>query len=137
MIHLDTNYLIGLTKPTTPAGRQVAAWLIAGERLGCSAMAWAEYLCGPVTAADQADVAAVVGTPEPVTGADAAQAAALSNAAARRRGSLSATASSLPSPCDPEPLSPRRTGPTSPRSPRTECGSCGRPSPFRTDGRKV
>jgi predicted nucleic acid-binding protein len=59
VIHLDTNYLIGMSKPTTPAGRQVTAWVAAGETLGCSAMAWAEYLCGPVTAADQADVAAV------------------------------------------------------------------------------
>ena len=66
----------------------MVTWITAGERLRCSAIAWAEFLCGPLTAADLVDVAALVGTPEPVTEADAVKAAELFNTAGRRRGSL-------------------------------------------------
>ncbi len=88
VIHLDTNYLIGMSKAGTPPAAQVAAWLAVGEPLGCSAMAWAEYLCGPMTAADRTAAEAIVDTPEPMTAADATLGADLFNRAGRRRGSL-------------------------------------------------
>lgn len=47
MIHLDTSYMIRSIAPDSPEGRQVRAWLEAGERLEISTVAWEEYLCGP------------------------------------------------------------------------------------------
>ena len=49
MIHLDTNYLIASLTPSTVESRHVAQWLGAGEIVGLSVIAWAEFLCGPVT----------------------------------------------------------------------------------------
>ncbi len=49
MIHLDTNYLIGLLVKGSAAAFQVDSWLAAGESLAASAIAWTEFLNGPVT----------------------------------------------------------------------------------------
>ncbi|HZM05009.1 MAG TPA: PIN domain-containing protein [Candidatus Saccharimonadales bacterium] len=49
MIHLDTNYLIGLLVKDSPQVEDVAGWLAAGEPLAASAIAWTEFLNGPVT----------------------------------------------------------------------------------------
>jgi predicted nucleic acid-binding protein len=49
MIHLDTNFLIASLTPATAEGRRVSKWLGAGETVGLSVIAWAEFLCGPVT----------------------------------------------------------------------------------------
>jgi predicted nucleic acid-binding protein len=63
-------------------------WLVGSEPLTISAIVWAEFLCGPLTA-DQARIAAsLFPDPEPVTASDAAKAADLFNASGRRRGSL-------------------------------------------------
>lgn len=48
MICLDTNYLIlGLTKDSAEA-RQLMTWHKRGEILATPAVAWYEFLCGPV-----------------------------------------------------------------------------------------
>ena len=88
MIHLDTNYLVLAAVPGSTQAAQVEAWLLAGEDLRTSAMAWAEFKCGPLDPADEATVSRLVGQPEPVTVADAVQAADLFNRSGRRRGSL-------------------------------------------------
>ena len=49
MIHLDTNYLIGLAVQGAAAALDVDGWLAEGETLAASAIAWAEFLNGPVT----------------------------------------------------------------------------------------
>ena len=88
MIHLDTNYLIRALVPGTSQAVQVRAWIDSGESLGISAMAWAEFLCGPVSLAQSTTAALVVGIAEPITAADAVRSANLFNASGRRRGTL-------------------------------------------------
>ena len=52
MIHLDTNYLIGLLVRGSIEAMKVDEWLAVGESLSASAIAWSEFLNGPVTAAE-------------------------------------------------------------------------------------
>ena len=49
MIHLDTNYLIGLAVPGSREAAEVDEWLAAGQVLAVSAIVWSEFLNGPVT----------------------------------------------------------------------------------------
>ena len=88
MIHLDTNYLIGLLVQGSPQAFEVDGWLAAGEPLATSAIAWTEFLNGPVTPLEVARVEAVlqsrIGPFGPV---EAALAADLFNKTGRRRGS--------------------------------------------------
>ena len=88
MIHLDTNYLIGLLLPDSPQAAQFDSWILAGEIVGTSAMAWGEFLCGPLSDKDSSIALAVLATIESVTTADAELAAELFNKSGRRRGSL-------------------------------------------------
>lgn len=88
MIFLDTNFLIGLLRPGTPFDRRTRNWLAAGEAVGISTIAWAEFLCGPLSPGDVAAAAELLPDPEPLLPADAALAAELFNATGRRRGSL-------------------------------------------------
>ena len=74
MIHLDTNYLVGTVKVGTPQATQVDAWERAGEVCRVSAMAWAEFLCGPLSPSHLTAAAALIGPPLPVTADDAAAA---------------------------------------------------------------
>lgn len=55
---------------------------------GLSAICWAEFLCGPVRAAEVELVARIVGEPTPFTADDAATAARLFKRAGRRRGTF-------------------------------------------------
>lgn len=52
------------------------------------AVAWAEFLCGPLDPADAVLASTIVGDATPVTAATAAAAAELFNASGRRRGSF-------------------------------------------------
>lgn len=88
MIHLDTNYLIAAVTPGTPEAAKVAAWIAAGETVSMSIIAWAEFLCGPLTSDDEMAAVALVGQPILVTTVDARQAARFFNLTGRRRGSL-------------------------------------------------
>jgi predicted nucleic acid-binding protein len=49
MIHLDTNYLTGMVSLHSPLGTEVTRWIRSGEKLGASAIAWTEFLTGPLT----------------------------------------------------------------------------------------
>jgi hypothetical protein len=60
MIHLDTNYLIGLLVKGSAAALQVDGWLAAGESLAASAIAWTEFLNGPVTPLEASRAEAVL-----------------------------------------------------------------------------
>ncbi len=54
MIHLDTNFLIDALVPGSAQEAQLVGWLGAGETLGISALAWGEFLCGPLSPAAEA-----------------------------------------------------------------------------------
>lgn len=88
MILLDTNFLIHSLRPDTTFGHRLRAWLIAGEHIGVSTVAWAEFLCGPLSADDATAAGELLPNPEPLLAIDAARAAELFNATGRRRGSL-------------------------------------------------
>jgi predicted nucleic acid-binding protein len=88
VIHLDASFLILALAGGTPQDRMLRAWLAAGEALGMSAVAWAEFLCGPVEAADLELVDQVVRERVAFGEAEAALAARLFNESGRRRGSL-------------------------------------------------
>ena len=88
MIHLDTNYLIGLLVRGSARAADVDKRLAAGESMATSAVAWSEFLNGPVTSVEISRVEAVIqsrivpfGIPEAVLAAD------LFNKTGRRRGS--------------------------------------------------
>lgn len=87
MILLDTNFLIQSLRPNTPLNQRLRAW-VANEEIGISAVAWAEFMCGPLTPEDAAAARTLLPDPEPLLAPDAARAAELFNATGRRRGSL-------------------------------------------------
>jgi predicted nucleic acid-binding protein len=88
MIHLDSSFLIRALAEGTPQDRKLRAWLAAEEALGMSAVAWAEFLCGPVEAAEMELVDRIVADRVAFDEAEAALAARLFNESGRRRGSL-------------------------------------------------
>ena len=63
-------------------------WLEAGEALGMSAIAWAEFLGGPVEPSVAELVMRIVSKRAPFADKDAVLAARLFNESGRRRGSL-------------------------------------------------
>ncbi len=88
MIHLDTNYLIGLLVKGSAQAQEVDDWLVGGQTLAASAVAWTEFLNGPITPLEISQAEAVLrsrivpfGRPEAVLAAD------LFNKTGRRRGS--------------------------------------------------
>jgi len=88
MIHLDTNYLIGLLVKGSPQAVHVDGWLVAGQPLAAGAVAWTEFLNGPVSPLEVSRTEAVLqsrivpfGRPEAVLAAE------LFNKTGRRRGS--------------------------------------------------
>ena len=88
MIHLDTNYLIGLPVKGSAVAREVDGWLAAGESLAASAVAWTEFLNGPVTPLAVGQAEAVLRSRiVPFGEAEAALATELFNKTGRRRGS--------------------------------------------------
>ncbi|MGA2233615.1 MAG: PIN domain-containing protein [Tepidisphaeraceae bacterium] len=88
MIHLDTNYLIRALVAKSDQAVQLDSWILAGETIGTSAMAWSEFLCGPLSPAQTSSALVVLSAVESVTSNDAALAADLFNKSGRRRGSL-------------------------------------------------
>jgi len=88
MIHVDANFLIDSLVPGSSQDAQLAGCLSAGETLGISAVAWGEFLCGPLSAAEETLARKLLPTPEPLTGADAEKAAQLFNATGRRSRSF-------------------------------------------------
>lgn len=88
MIHLDTNYLIGLLVKGSSQARDVDGWLADGQPLASSAIAWTEFLNGPVTPLEVMRVESVLQSRIVAFGRDeAALAAELFNKTGRRRGS--------------------------------------------------
>jgi predicted nucleic acid-binding protein len=88
LIHLDTSFLIRALIPGTKEDHDLQQWINSGEILRISAVAWAEFLCGLLSASERSFANTVLGEPVPFASEDAACAAALFNQTGRRRGSL-------------------------------------------------
>lgn len=84
MIHLDTNFLIDALVPGSEQETQFAGWLSAGEKLGISAVAWGEFLCGPLSATAEELARKLLPVAESLERADAEKAAELFNLTGRR-----------------------------------------------------
>ena len=88
MIHLDTSFLIQALERGAAEDRKLRRWIKEGETLGMSAVAWAEFLCGPLARRDAALAAEIVGPRRDFTTEQATVAARLFNESGRRRGAL-------------------------------------------------
>lgn len=88
MIHLDTSFLIHALARESAEDRHLRRWLADGEPLAVSTVGWAEFLCGPVDAAQVELAARILEAPVPFLDLDAALAARLYNLGGRRRGTL-------------------------------------------------
>ena len=88
MIHLDTNFLIQALVAGSRVAAKLQTWLADGEDLSISAIAWSEFLCGPLTLKDVALAEMLFPEPEPFLASDARKAAELFNATGRRSRSL-------------------------------------------------
>jgi predicted nucleic acid-binding protein len=88
-IHLDTNYLIRFAGNTSQAITiKVIEWLEKGFPIEVSAMAWAEFRCGPLSEDDCTLVAEILSGVLPVSREIADEGARLFNATGRRSRSL-------------------------------------------------
>ena len=88
MIHLDTSFLIRALAGGSREDTQLREWIKTNEPLGMSAIAWAEFRCGPVDETDVSLASSVVGRHSPFTEEMAVTAARLFNDSGRRRGSM-------------------------------------------------
>ena len=88
MIHLDTSFLIRALRPGSPEDRKLRDWVRVGESLSISAIAWAEFLCGPLSETELELATQVVGRQSDFTHEHAALAAHLYNDTGRRRGTF-------------------------------------------------
>ena len=88
LIHLDTSFLIPAVAPGSSASRQYERWMQDKVAVRVSAVAWAEYLCGPAAPDVLMSAAWFLGEPIAVHATSAELAALLYNMSGRRRGSL-------------------------------------------------
>ena len=84
MVHLDTNFLIDALVSGSSQEAQLVKWLASGEPLRTSAVAWGEFLCGPLSAAAEALARRFFPNAEAFEQADAEKAASLFNLTGRR-----------------------------------------------------
>jgi predicted nucleic acid-binding protein len=84
LIALDSNFLIAARKMASREGARLERWLGADCIIEVSAVAWSEYLCGPVLADDIAVSRGFISRVEPFTEKDAALAGELFNQTGRR-----------------------------------------------------
>jgi|SRR5579862_1766455 len=89
LIHLDSGFVIRALKDGTPEEAQLNRWLAIRTRLGISAIAWSEFLCGPLDETHPDLIMKFVGQPAPLLASDAKVAAQFFNSSGRRRGHMS------------------------------------------------
>lgn len=87
-IHLDTSFLIRTLRPGRREYSQLERWLREGVEVEVSAVAWAEFACGPAMEPEWRAARRIVREPVALTGPDAEEAARLFNLAGRRRRSF-------------------------------------------------
>ena len=88
MIHLDTSFLIRALPSGSPEERALEEWIDADETLAVSAVAWAEFLCGPLERPALEFATNIVDRHIDFTPTHAEIAARLFNLSGRRRGTL-------------------------------------------------
>lgn len=88
MIHLDTSFLVAALKSGSAQQVLLDAWLLAEEDIKISVVAWAEFLCGPLTATDESLARQMFPAAEAFSIIDAEKAAHLFNRTGRRSRSL-------------------------------------------------
>jgi len=88
-VHLDTNYLIAFAgDASADVVASVERWILEDQKFCCSAMAWAEFLCGPVLPEEIAALETLLHSVVPVTPELAADSARLFHETGRRSRSL-------------------------------------------------
>ena len=60
MIHLDASFLIEALRAGSPQSARLEAWARANETIAMRAVAWTEFLCGPLDATT-ASLATMIG----------------------------------------------------------------------------
>ncbi len=86
MIQLDTNFLIGAVNKGSPLEAILKRWLLEGESLATSSIAWAEFLNGPVSKQHVWEMSNLIeGRIVPFGGAEAEKASELFNETGRKR----------------------------------------------------
>lgn len=89
-IHFDTNYLIAYAgEASDEVVANVEQWIVEDRKFYCSAMAWAEFLCGPILPEEVAAMESLLHGVSPVTPELAAEGARLFRETGRRSRSLS------------------------------------------------
>ena len=88
MIHLDASFLIRAIEPGSSEDRAITGWHDAGETFAISAVAWAEFMCGPLDQPELDVAAGIIRQYIDFTPAQAEIAAHLFNRSGRRRGLL-------------------------------------------------
>ncbi len=84
-VYLDTSFLIRALVAGTAEDRLLRGWLAEGRSVRIGSVAWAEFLCGPLSDEEQELAHGIVGQPTPFSAEDAALAAQLFNESGRRR----------------------------------------------------
>jgi len=88
VIQLDTSFLIRALVPGSDEAATLRGWLGDGRDVALSALAWGEFLCGPLPEGAEALARRVARRHIPLATEQAAEAARLFNATGRRRGSF-------------------------------------------------
>ena len=88
MVHFDTNFLIAALQNDTSEQRLLEEWLNEDEDLAISVIAWAEFLCGPLSLDDDRLARELFPEALSLERPDAEKAASLFNATGRRSRSL-------------------------------------------------
>ena len=88
MVDLDSSFLINSLAPESPEAVRVLEWLASGEALQISAVAWGEFLCGPLNPEDEAYARRILPPARPLERIDAERAAHLFNETGRRSRSF-------------------------------------------------
>ncbi|GAB4165415.1 MAG: hypothetical protein Fur0032_02120 [Terrimicrobiaceae bacterium] len=89
VIHLDTNCMISYAGEVSESVvARVEEWIMEDRKLCCSAMAWAEFLCGPILPEEVSDMEALLNQVAPVTPFLALEGARLFKETRRRSRSL-------------------------------------------------
>jgi predicted nucleic acid-binding protein len=88
VIQVDTSFLIRALSRRSREDARLREWLRDGEAVIIDALAWTEFLCGPVSPAATAAARELVGEATRFGAREAERAARLFNESGRRRGTL-------------------------------------------------
>jgi predicted nucleic acid-binding protein len=84
VVELDSNFLVDALRPGADPSASLHSWVRTGARIQISAIAWSEYLCGPLEPAVVPLARKLVNWVEPFTEEDAELSSELFNQTGRR-----------------------------------------------------